>query len=91
MAAARPDPGFNESVEVLEMDLRHLPAPEPMVRILDALASLADGQALLARTPCRPEPLLQRLEAIGYHADVAVAPGGDAWVYIIPLDGLAGA
>ena len=73
------------------MDLRHLPAPEPMVRILDALASLADGQALLARTPCRPGPLLQRLGAMGYRVDVAVAPGGDAWVYIIHADGLAGA
>lgn len=91
MAAARPDPGYNDAAEVLEMDLRHLPAPEPMVRILDALASLADGQALLARTPCRPGPLLQRLGAMGYRVDVAVAPGGDAWVYIIHADGLAGA
>lgn len=78
------------SAEVIELDVRHLPAPEPMVRILDALASLGDGQALLARTPCRPQPLIDRLATMGYHVDVAVAAAGDAWVLIAPEDGRAG-
>jgi hypothetical protein len=91
MASVRPDLGFNATGDVIELDLRHLCAPEPMVRILDVLSSLADGQSLLARTPCRPQPLLERLGAMGYHVDVVVAAGGDAWVYIIPDDGIAGA
>lgn len=91
MASVRPDLGFNPPADVIELDLRHLRAPEPMVRILDVLSSLNDGQSLLARTPCRPQPLLEHLGAMGYQVDVVVAAGGDAWVYITPDDGIAGA
>lgn len=73
------------------LDLRHLPPPEPMLRILEALSTLTAGHTLVARTPCRPTPLLERLEAMGYRAHVVVAAGGDAWVHIVADDGLAGA
>jgi hypothetical protein len=76
---------------VIEMDLRRLPAPEPMVRILDALADLGAGQALLARTPCLPRPLLDRLAALGFRGDVVVEATGEAWVHIVADDGVAGA
>lgn len=83
--------GIFDADEVVELDLRHLCAPEPMVRILNTLSSLAAGQSLLARTPCRPQPLLDRLGAMGYQFDVVVAAGGDAWVHIVPDDGFTGA
>ena len=71
------------------MDLRHLPPPEPMRRILDALATLAPGQTLVARTPCRPTPLIERLEAGGYRVAVTMGEAGDAWLRIVFDDGFA--
>jgi uncharacterized protein (DUF2249 family) len=89
MDSARVDPVAADAVDVFELDLRHLPAPQPMMRILEVLATLDDGQSLLARTPCRPQPLLERLAADGYHVDVVVTPAGDAWVRICAGDGRA--
>lgn len=73
--------------DALPLDLRHLPAPEPMQRILEALEALDPGQTLVARTPCRPTPLIERLKADGYQVAVAVTPTGDAWVQISSGDG----
>lgn len=92
MQSLRPDPEAAPHVaapQVVELDVRHLPAPEPMLRILDALATLPDGAILLARTPFRPQPLLDQLEADGYRVTVEVAPAGDALVRISSADGLA--
>ena len=69
---------------VVELDLRHLPAPEPMQRIIEALDTLHHGQCLLAYTPCRPQPLLDLLAVEGYRVVVTVAPAGDAQVQIFP-------
>ncbi|MEN1925889.1 DUF2249 domain-containing protein [Luteimonas sp. MJ293] len=49
----------------LHLDLRHLPPPEPMERILDAVTALAPGESIDALTPCWPAPLLPILEAQG--------------------------
>lgn len=81
------DCGYARPATVIELDLRHLPAPEPMARILDALSLLGDGMTLLARTPCHPLPLLRHLHAHGYRTDVAVTAAGDAWVHIFADDG----
>ena len=70
------------SALVIELDLRHLPAPEPMQCIIEALDALHHGQCLLARTPCRPQPLLDWLALEGYRVVVTVAPAGDAQVQI---------
>lgn len=51
---------------VVDVDARGLEPPEPMVRILEALARLAAGQELLARTDRRPLHLYPQLEARGY-------------------------
>lgn len=91
MSSAPAHAAMPDAAEVVTLDLRHLPAPEPMVRILDALPSLGAGRTLLARTPCRPVPLLERLKAMGFRADVVVAAAGDAWVRISADDGIAGA
>ncbi len=76
-------------IEAIELDLRQLPAPEPMVRVLDALTDLVAGQVLIARTPCRPQPLLDRLARLGYRCDVVVEPSGEAIVSITLDDGSA--
>jgi uncharacterized protein (DUF2249 family) len=81
----------DDGVETIELDLRRLPAPEPMVRILEALAELGDGQALLARTPCHPRPLLDRLAGMGFRAEGVVEASGEAWVHLVADDGATGA
>ena len=48
------------------LDLRHLPPPAPMQRILDALDGLPRGACLHALTPHRPGPLLPILEQQGF-------------------------
>jgi len=72
--------------QVIELDLRHLPAPEPMRRILESLDSLQEGQCLLARTPCWPQPLLDRLQGNGWRVSATVSSAGDALVRISPGD-----
>jgi hypothetical protein len=64
------------------LDVRHLPAPEPMWRILDALSGMAPGDVLRARTPRLPLPLIELLEREGHRVDVVVAEAGDAWMTI---------
>ncbi len=76
---------------LVELDVRHLPAPEPMVRILEAMSELGEGCTLLARTPCNPVPLLRHLHSRGYRTQVSVAAAGDACVYIFADLGRAGA
>jgi uncharacterized protein (DUF2249 family) len=49
-----------------ELDLRGLEPPEPLIRILEALPRLAEGQRLVALTDRRPMFLYPKLEAIGY-------------------------
>ena len=53
------------------LDLRDLPPPEPMQRIVDALANLPAGAWLEAYTPLYPAPLLAMLVADGYAMTVA--------------------
>jgi uncharacterized protein (DUF2249 family) len=52
-----------------ELDLRHLSAPEPMLRALDAADALAPGEVLVVVTPILPRPLLMELAARGFEAD----------------------
>lgn len=87
MFPTQSEAGENQPVHTVALDLRHLPAPEPMLRIFDALSTLGSSQTLIARTPCRPTPLIERLEADGYRVDVTLAATGDAWVKITFGDG----
>lgn len=47
------------------LDLRDLPAPEPMEKILAACARLAPSDALAARTPRLPQMLMSLLDRRG--------------------------
>ncbi len=59
----------------ISLDLRGLPPPEPMTRILDELARLAPGARLRALLPHEPLPLYPLLEQRGYAWQVtALAP-----------------
>lgn len=81
---------FVKIENAIKMDLRHLPAPEPMHRILEALETLPVGKSLLARTPCRPQPLLDLLDARGYRFIVIDSAAGDACVQIFSPDDSTG-
>lgn len=55
-----------DSLDVVEVDARGLEPPQPMVRILEALAGLPDGAKLLARTDRRPVHLYVHLQERGF-------------------------
>lgn len=84
------DSPFVNIDNAVKLDLRDLPAPEPMHRILEALESLPEGRSLLARTPCRPQPLLDLLNARGYRVIMIESAAGDAWVQIFSPDDSTG-
>jgi uncharacterized protein (DUF2249 family) len=53
-------------VTALELDARGLEPPQPLVTILETLATLPEGTVLLARTDRRPMHLYPQLEARGF-------------------------
>jgi TusA-related sulfurtransferase len=52
--------------ETIELDVRGLEAPEPLVRVLSALDRLAPGASLVVRIDRLPIPLYRALELSGY-------------------------
>lgn len=70
------------AVVVPELDLRYLPAPEPMQRALDAADALLPGQSLSVLTPLLPTPLLEILAARGLLTTTSALAGGAARVLI---------
>ena len=64
------------------LDLRDLPAPEPMERLLEACARLAPGGAIAARTPRFPQMLLSILERKGLLWAALEEADGSGVVYI---------
>lgn len=69
--------------DVPELDLRDLPAPEPLLQALAAADELAPGALLRVRTPLLPWPLLQALVERGLRYELLPAGnGGGACVQI---------
>ncbi len=64
------------------LDLRDLPAPEPLERVLEACGRLEPGDSLRARTPRFPRMLLPHLERRGLRFEVEEEPDGSALVRI---------
>ena len=67
---------------VRSLDLRELPAPEPLIRALDAARRLQPGEALEVYTPLVPGPLLELLDEEGVHASVTRLDEGGACVRV---------
>jgi uncharacterized protein (DUF2249 family) len=57
--------------EILQVDARGLEPPQPMVKILEALAVLPAGAELRARTDRRPMHLYAQLEERGFAGETA--------------------
>jgi uncharacterized protein (DUF2249 family) len=64
--AGPPSPGACSGSPAIEVDARGLEPPQPMVKILEAIASLPSGASLRARTDRRPMHLFAQLEARGF-------------------------
>ncbi|MBX3690657.1 DUF2249 domain-containing protein [Dokdonella sp.] len=80
MAAATP--WSMRSAMIEHLDLRDLPPPEPLNRIVEALRSLAPGHRLDALTPFPPMPLLPILQRQGFAWRIDELPTGHARVSI---------
>ena len=71
------------------LDLRDLPAPEPLLRALAAVDALAAGAVLCVLTPIRPEPLLEQLRSRRLAYSIAAHAGGGCAVTVWSEDGPA--
>ena len=76
-AKAAPPPAPRRAGEVV-VDARGLEPPQPMQRILEALAALPEGAALRAHTDRRPMLLYPKLEERGYRYETREA-GDDGY------------
>ena len=65
-APSSPSPATCSGTPVLELDARGLEPPQPLVKILEALASVPQGATLQALTDRRPMHLYAELEARGF-------------------------
>ena len=74
--------GGNPVQNIIKLDLRGLPPPRPMQRILEALDEMHDGFSLEARTPCWPLPLIDLLKNEGFKVEGRVEAAGDAVILI---------
>lgn len=89
-----PLPGPLAATMSAALDLRLLPAPEPLQRILAELEQLPRHAQLVALTPQWPAPLLDLLDAHGYAyhlwalpdhgTGIAICHAADAWLLKAP-------
>ena len=63
-------------IPVIEVDARGLEPPQPLVKILEALAALPEGARLRARTDRRPMHLYAQLEERGFLGEGEEQPDG---------------
>ncbi len=68
----------------VEMDVRGLEPPEPMMRILEKLAELGPGAQLIVRHHREPVLLYDKLHERGYRAVTTKRGEGDYVVHILP-------
>ncbi len=58
-------PGSADQAAAVELELRDMEPPQPMIEILSALEKLRPGEQLVALLPHKPIPLFPRLEEAG--------------------------
>ncbi len=68
--------------KVVEVDARGLEPPQPLVKILEALASLPEDADLRAHTDRRPMHLYSQLEERGFKGETAEQPDGSFSTYV---------
>ena len=82
VSAARPQPAPGATsrsctgTPVIEVDARGLEPPQPLVKILEVLATLPEGTRLRARTDRRPMHLHPQLEERGFVGESAEQQDG---------------
>jgi TusA-related sulfurtransferase len=64
----------------IELDVRGLEAPEPLVRVLETLDRMVADDSLLVKINCRPVPLFRILDRNGYAHEER--PGDDCLLEI---------
>ena len=62
--------------DTIQLDVRGLEPPEPLVRVLAALETLPAGDRLLLKIDCQPQPLYRVLDRNGYVYEER--PGSDS-------------
>jgi uncharacterized protein (DUF2249 family) len=67
---------------VLELDVRGMEPPLPLLKVLESLPSVSEGGVLKVVYPNRPESLAEKLRAHGFQADWAEA-GGDMFILYV--------
>jgi TusA-related sulfurtransferase len=70
------------NTELVDVDARGLEPPQPMLRILEALAALAAGATLRARTDRRPMHLYPLLAERGFTAETEEQTDGSFVTHI---------
>lgn len=70
--------------EPVELDVRGLEPPQPMIRVLETLTELGDGAQLLVHHHREPVLLYEKLEARGYAARATKRAEGDWIIHIAP-------
>ena len=70
--------------EPVELDVRGLEPPQPMIAILEKLVELGDGAQLLVHHHREPVLLYEKLAARGYAARTSRRGEGDYLVHIAP-------
>ena len=68
--------------KIVDVDARGLEPPQPMVKILEAVATLPAGQELRARTDRRPMHLYPQLDERGFAATTEEQPDGSFLTHI---------
>jgi uncharacterized protein (DUF2249 family) len=85
-ASPHPTPAANpqacSGTPVLEVDARGLEPPQPLVKILEALATLPAGAQLRARTDRRPMHLYAQLEERGFVGESEEQPDGSFLTHV---------
>ena len=76
--------GARRLQEPVELDVRGLEPPQPMIAILEKLVELGDGAQLLVRHHREPVLLYEKLAARGYAAKTSRRGEGDYLVHIAP-------
>jgi len=67
---------------VIEMDNRGMEPPQPLVRIMNALAEMGPDDILVATMPHRPMHLYPILDERGFSVHTEDLPGGEAKIVI---------